>query len=86
MSSAWRRVIAADGCGHAYIGSQAGDVIAVRLRFGMGSGAAVLETAHSLLVQTNGAHALASFRPQCTATGVDPARAGKRFCSANSVK
>ena len=48
------RVIAADGCGHAYIGSQAGDLMAVRLRFTRTCGAATLELAHSLLLQGNG--------------------------------
>lgn len=49
-------MIAADGCGHAYIGSQAGDLMAVRLRFTRTCGPATLELAHSLLLQGNGGY------------------------------
>ena len=54
------RVISADGWGHAYVGSAAGDIIAARLRFATSKGSCLLEMAHSLLLQTQGAAAAAA--------------------------
>lgn len=68
------RVIVADGCGHAYIGSHAGDVMAVRLRYATTSGSATLEMAHSLLVQTNGVRKSHELLPMSRRTHYYPQR------------